>query len=331
MSSLSINDNRQKKIVTIGGGTGHFAVLSGLKKFEVDLKAIVTMSDSGGSSGRLRDELGVLPPGDLRQCLVALTPEDGTYCLLRRLFNYRFKKGNGLKGHNLGNLLLAALEDICGNPIEAIEEASRMLNIRGEVIPASLSDSHLHALLSDGTKLCTEHEIDTREWSNGVSIQQVFLKPAGVAYARTVESILEADMVVVGPGDLYTSILANLVVKGIGEALKSTKAKRVLVSNLMTKRSETDGFRLSHFVREIYKYIGQNSLDYIITNEVRPPEALVSLYLNNGSTPVIVDREETKLFGAQIVERSLLSEGNLIRHDPDNLASALMDILDGKL
>ena len=319
---------RLQKVVTIGGGTGHFVVLSGLKRFDIDLTAVVTMSDSGGSSGRLRDELGGLPPGDLRQCMVALAPDEESGRLLRQLFNYRFKKGEGLEGHSFGNLFLTALEDLCGGMAKAVEEASSLLHIRGRVLPSTLSDSHLHALLKDGTELCTEHAIDDRAESNGVAIEHVFLKPHAVAHAPAVDAICQADIVVLGPGDLYTSVLPTILIEGIGEALRSTSAKRVLVCNLMTKPGETDGFRLSRFLREIYRYAGSGSLDYVLVNTERVSTEAVSYYLEEGSEPVVADLEESRDLVRNVVGRPLLARGNLVRHDPAKLADALMEILE---
>ena len=221
-----------KKIVTIGGGAGSFTVLKGLKKYPIAITAIVTTFDSGGSSGLLRDEFGILPPGDVRRCLVALSEEEK---ILRRLFMFRFEKKSSLQGHSFGNLFLTALSSIFKDDNLAIEKAGELLNINGKVLPVSLSKSHLCATLEDGTIIEGETNIDIPKHDSESKIKKIFLEPKAKLNSKARKAIMEADIIVVGPGDLYTSIIPNFLVGGMLEAMKKTKAKKIYIANLMTK------------------------------------------------------------------------------------------------
>ena len=247
------------RIVVVGGGTGTFTVLSGLKKYPCDLTAIVSMADSGGSTGRLRDEFGILPPGDVRRALIALSSEP-EQLTLRRLFDYRFEKGNGLSGHSFGNLFLAALTDIMGSEVLAIEEAGKLLGVSGIVLPATLVNTDLVARLEDGTVIRGETNIDLRVIRPEVGILDVFLDPGAAAYPAALQAIYDADMIVLGPGDLYTSVIANFLVGGISEAIGNSKAKVVYVCNIMNKFAETNGFTVSDYVSKIEKYLGREEI-----------------------------------------------------------------------
>lgn len=315
-------------IVVVGGGTGNYNVLAGLKKYPVELTAIVAMSDSGGSSGRLRDELGQLPPGDVRQCLVALADDEEQGAILRQLFTHRFSMGQGLDGHSVGNLLLAALTEITGGPERAIEAAARLLNVRGRVLPVTLTRCHLHAVLTDGTTLDGEAAIDTYGGSPGVAIDYVYLTPQAYPNPPALRALEEADLIVFSAGDLYTSLIPNLLVGGVAEAIIKSPARVVQVCNLMTKPGETDGFRASSFVEEVGRYLGkERRVDCVLLNSQPIPAALVKRYERQSAGPVVVDRERCEALVSTIVERPLLAEGHYVRHEPMKLAEALMELV----
>ena len=317
-----------KKIVVVGGGTGNHTTLSGLKNEDCDLTAVVAMSDDGGSSGRLRDELGQLPPGDVRQCLVALAADDHTSALMRQLFTFRFSGGNSLSGHSFGNLFLTALTEITGNTATAIEEASNLLRVRGIVLPVTLTRSTLAAYLVDGTLLEGESTIDQRNDNPGVAIDYVFLEPKAYAYPPVLAAIQEADAIVLGPGDIYTSVLPNLLVDDVADALRESKAKKIYVCNLMTKPGESDGFKSSDFARLVCEYLGTTSpLDYMVANDGTFPERTLRKYIASGQHPVELDLEETRTMVNHIVHKSLFSAGVYLRHDPTVLANTIMELV----
>jgi uncharacterized cofD-like protein len=316
------------KIVVVGGGTGNHTNLSGLKHYECDLTAVVAMTDSGGSSGRLRDELGHLPPGDIRQCLVALSPDDRTTGMMARLFAYRFNAGNGLHGHSFGNLFLTALTEVTGNAATAIAEASRMLSIQGTVLPVTLNNSTLVARLKDGSEVVGEANIDQRKEKLDVYIDYVYLEPKAYAYSPVLEAIEQADAIIMGPGDIYTSLLANLLVEDVAEAILRSPAVKICVCNLMTKTGESDGFKASDFVNLIREYLGTTApLDYLIVNNADYPNKLVERYGSSKQYPVEVDLEECGKMVRQVVQEPLLSAGVHLRHDPHFLAKTIMGIL----
>nr|MCH9811977.1 YvcK family protein [bacterium] len=255
----------KKKVCTIGGGTGNFVVLSGLKKYDIDLTAIVAMADNGGSSGILRDEQGVLPPGDVRQCVVALS-ESST--LMRELMSYRFENGS-LHGHSFGNIFLSALEKVTGSFEEAIEELGDILKIKGKVIPVTTTKTHLEMVLQDGSVLKGEKEIYLSEKIDK-GYQKIFLTPYPRVNKHAVEEIMNADVIVLGPGGLYTSLISSLLVDGVVEALQKTKAKKVFVVNLMNKKGQTTGAKASHYLAEIEKYTGKDLFDVVLVNSELP-------------------------------------------------------------
>ena len=322
----------RKSIVVVGGGTGNHTTLSGLKYEECDLTAVVAMTDSGGSSGRLRDELGQLPPGDVRQCLVALAPDDRSTALLARLFDYRFNAGNGLNGHSFGNLLLTALTEITGTTATAIAEASRMLAIRGTVLPVTLTKSSLVARLKDGTEIVGEANIDQRKENLDVSIDYVYLDPKAYPYPPVLEAIAKSDAVIMGPGDIYTSIVPNLLVEDVAAAINASRATKICVCNLMTKPGESDGFKASDFVNLIRDYLGTTQpLDYLVVNDSPFPNKLLERYSSYGQYPVEVDLEHCRPAVSEVVPGPLLSAGVYLRHDPGALASTIMNILNRRL
>lgn len=313
------------KIVVIGGGTGNYVALRGLKKHTPNLTAIVAMTDSGGSSGRLRTELGQLPPGDVRQCLIALAPDNHSDLVLRQLLDYRFDRGTGLEGHSFGNLFLAALTEIAGNTAEAIVEAGRMLEIRGAVLPVTLSKSDLHARLLDGTDIVGEASIEVREEKPDIGIDYVYLNPKAYIYPPVAAAIEEADVVVLGPGDLYTSVIPNLLVDGVSDAILNSSARLVYVCNLMTRPGESDGFKSSDFVKEILEYLGSGArLDNLLLNTTSFPDKLLERYKRADSYPVQLDIDECSQLVSQIVQQPMLAPGALLRHDSDALAEAII-------
>ncbi len=318
----------RKKIVVIGGGTGNHTTLSGLKYEECDLTAVVAMTDSGGSSGRLREELGQLPPGDIRQCLVALAPDDRSTALLAQLFDYRFNAGNGLWGHSFGNLFLTALTEITGNTATAISEAARMLAIKGVVLPVTLTKSTLMACLEDGTEVVGEANIDQRSENLDVNIDYIYLEPKAYAYPPVLEAIERADALIMGPGDIYTSIIPNLLVEDVAQAIRSSTATKICVCNLMTKPGESDGFKGSDFVNLIREYLGTTApLDYLVVNNAPYQERLLQRYAAQNQFPVAVDVEECGKTVNRVVQEPILSAGVYIRHDPYALARTIMGVL----
>jgi len=316
-----------KKVVVIGGGTGTFVVLSALKNYPVELTAIVSMADDGGSTGMLRDQYGVLPPGDARRALVALSESSET---LRELFNYRFQKGS-LAGHSFGNIFLSALEQLKGNFGAAVKEASRVLNVKGRVLPVTLSNVRLFAELADGKILKGETNIDIPRTKVRAKIKKVWLSPAAKINSEAKEAITRADLIVVGPGDLYTSLIPNLLVRGVPEAIKKSKAKKVFVCNLMTKFGETHGFHAENFVEEIEKYLGKNVLDYAVFNNKKPANAILTKYKKEKAEFIelpFVKSSTSDKFGPKYILADLLDEGPFIRHNPrQKLAKVLVSLL----
>ncbi|HEX8982406.1 MAG TPA: gluconeogenesis factor YvcK family protein [Ktedonobacterales bacterium] len=325
---------RGKHIVTIGGGTGPFALLSTLKRHDCSITAIVTMADSGGSSRRLMDEFGTLPVGDLRQALVALSRKG---VLWREVFTYRFKqngKTNGnhepasLSGHSLGNLIIAALQEVNhGNLLHAIEDAQQLLDTAGNVLPVTLSPATLCAELQDGEIIEGETEIDTRGDHSSAPlspIKRIYLKDSVPACEDALRAIRRADVIVIGPGSLYTSILANFVVDGVAEAVRASEAQKVYVCNLMTNRGETDGLRASDFVHEVHTYLGDR-VDRIVAHDGAFPERLLERYAQDHQHPVVADMDKLRHMAPEVVVDSLLAvyQDRLVRHDAERLLRAI--------
>jgi uncharacterized cofD-like protein len=322
-----------KSVVTIGGGTGQFGLLSGLKKYPVRLTAIVSMMDDGGSTGKLRDELGVLPPGDIRQCLVALAGSD---VVMRELFNYRFDSG-GLSGHSFGNIFLSALEKITGSFEEAVRLAGMVLNINGEVIPVTTLNADL--VCGEGPeKLCGEHAVNT---APRIDPDMLRLEPEAYANPKAMTAIETADCIVIGPGNLYCSIVPNLLVRGISEAIGRSKAKVVYNCNLMTKVGHTEGYAVGDFVRAIEQHIGKGRVDFVTYNTGEADAELLTRYAGEGEFPVRADLVAeggknvceppcTALPGdlisrGQVVQKSYDAiKRSLIRHDQDRLAATIV-------
>jgi uncharacterized cofD-like protein len=306
-----------RKIVVIGGGSGSYTVLKGLKEYPVQLFSIVSMFDSGGSTGRLRNELGVLPPGDVRRCVIALADEDNEN-VLRELFLYRFE--GGVQDHSLGNLVLTAAEKKYGNIGEGIKKLSKVLNLRGQVLPVSLDNAQLCAKLEDGKVIRGETNIDIADAERG-KISEAFLEPVAEANPDAKEAILDADVVIIGPGDLYTSLVPNLLVNGIPEALRKTRAKIVYVCNIMTKKGETDGFLASDFVAEIENYISR-SVDHVICNENNLNRVLLDRYRMENKFPVVFDLAHDH----RVMIADIVSQEDFLRHDIKKLARELISL-----
>jgi len=321
----------KQKIVVIGGGSGSFMVLSGLKNYPVDISAVVTMSDDGGSTGVLRDELGVLPPGDVRQCIVALS-QDST--VLRELFNYRFGDG-ALSGHSFGNIFISTLEKITGRFDKAVIEASRILRIKGYVLPVTLKSTHLVATLKNGKEISGENNIEKYK-GGGKKIKKMSLRPKADLNPKICKAIKEADKIIISPGDLYTSLIPNFLVKGLSECIAKSKAKVIYVVNLMTELGQTDNFTSKEYILGLEKYMGKGAIKYAIFNSEAPDSKLLKKYARLGEKPVA----KNEMPGVTFIEKNLLShkiykidkndklagERSLIRHDGDKLAKVIYEI-----
>ncbi len=332
----SLAHSKTKNVVVIGGGTGTFVVLRGLKYFPYRLSAIVTMSDSGGSNKRLRDEFGLLPTSDIRQCLVALSEENGGVGLLRKLFMYRFEKGKGISGMTFGNLFMAALSDILGSQEEAIRQTGKVLRIHGQVIPVSFTDTNLYAKYEDGRVLTEEHLIDEPPHDGKLKITEIYLKPAARANPEALAAINKADLIVLGPGDLYTSLIPNLLVKDVASAIGSAGGKVVYVMNLMTKYGQTYNFSARDHLEVLEGFIGK-SIDYVIVNNGAISSRALATYAKYQENPVkdnLPEGSYYRVMRANVASRSQYQKSksdtlvrSLIRHDSQKLAQALVDIL----
>ncbi len=330
--------HKLKSIICIGGGTGTFVALKGLKTYPHKLTAIVTMSDSGGSNKRIRDEFGLLPTSDLRQCIVALSDENGGVGLLRKLFMYRFAKGEGISGMTFGNLFMAALSDILGSQAEAIRQTGRVLRIHGNVIPVSFTVTNLMAQYEDGHTVDEEHFIDEPVHDGKLKITKLYLSPAAAANPDAVVAIKNADLVILGPGDLFTSLLPNILVEGIGEAIKTTKAHKVYVLNLMTKYGQTYNFSALDHLRTLEHYLGSNrAIDTIIINNAPNQKNALTIYKKYHEQPVVDDLPDNgkwRVIRAPIASREktvkVQSDAlvrSLIRHDSAKLAKIIVSLL----
>ena len=322
--------SRDIKIAVIGGGTGSFTLLTGLKHYSSKIAALVNMADDGGSTGKLRDELGALPPGDVRQCLVALSRTP----VLRDLFSYRFDNGS-LEGHAFGNLFITALEKMTGDFGRAVELASEVLNIAGTVEPITLTDVRLVLEQEGSPSVVGEFQIAHEKFD---SVRpNLRLEPHAEANPKAVKAIKESDIVVIAPGNLYGSLAPALIVPGIGEALKETKALKVYVCNLVTKPGQTDGFKVSDYAKEVERLAGVNFLDVVLYNNEEPNDELLEKYAKEGERYVVSDdmsNETYDALGANLISDVVWSNPNksdpiaeartLIRHDPDAVAKALI-------
>ncbi|PYT53057.1 MAG: hypothetical protein DMG43_09990 [Acidobacteria bacterium] len=321
------------RVVALGGGTGLSTLLRGLKEHVTrriedhvsperpvaDLAAIVTVTDDGGSSGRLRRENRILPPGDIRNCMVALSKDEA---LLGRLFQYRFHAGHGLIGHNFGNLFLAALTHVTGDFTEAIRVSSKVLAIRGRIFPSTLSNVHLVATLENGRVVHGE----TRITASRAPIKKLRLSTRGVRpLPKAVEAIKQADLILLGPGSLYTSILPNLLIPEIASAIAKSKAPRVYIANLMTQPGETAGYALADHLRAIQKHVPHRVIDCIVANRQPVSPEVARRYRAKGAEPVAVDLPELQKLGFRVILDNLLEEHAVIRHNTRRLSRLLLE------
>lgn len=322
-------------IVTIGGGTGSFTLLSALKKYVNNITAIVNMADDGGSTGKLRDELGVLPPGDIRQCLVALSDDTS---VVRELFNYRFGEGD-LSGHSFGNLFLTALEKTTGDFGRAVETASDVLNVRGRVVPVTLDEITLVYTSPEGERVEGEFQVAEADLTAAQGKPELSLSPAGKINPAAAHAIKQADMVVICPGNLYGSIAPALLVNGVKDALQNTHATVVYVCNLVTKPGQTSGMTVADYADEIERFAGEGVLDYVLYNTEKPSKELLERYAKEKELPVdydetVLKEKHYKAKGGNFVSQAIHSQDpndkaiqrTLIRHDADKIARQLMKI-----
>jgi uncharacterized cofD-like protein len=312
--------HRGPKIVAIGGGTGLSTLLRGLKQYSSNITAIVTVADDGGSSGRLRREMGILPPGDIRNCIAALADEEK---LLTELFQYRFHTGDGLSGHSFGNLFISAMTEITGDLEQAIDASAKVLAIRGKVLPATLTDVSLWAKLADGRIIEGESKITEAMGQ----IRQIGCHPADpVALPAVLAAIKEADYIIIGPGSLYTSIIPNLLVPAIRQALARVTVPRIYVCNIMTQPGETDNYSVADHLRAIEEVCEERIVDAVLAQKTAPSPQSLQLYAQEHSHPVFLDREEVGKMGYRIVLANVMAEDEVtakVRHDPQRLARVL--------
>lgn len=313
------------KIVAIGGGTGLSTMLRGLKYYTSNITAIVTVGDDGGGSGVLREELGILPPGDIRNCILALAD---TEPLMEELLQYRFKEGN-LKNQSFGNLFLAAMDGLSGSFEEAVKKMSLVLAVTGRVLPVTLEDMVLKACLENGSIVEGESNIPKESVNQKSKIARIYMEPENAkALDEAVEAILDADAIILGPGSLYTSVIPNLLVKDISKALKSTKALKIYVSNIMTQEGETEGYSVSQHIKSIFDHGGSGIIDYVATNTQQINDVIKEKYLEKNAEPVRIDEKEIMDLDVDIIQGDFVRIKNgLVRHDPDKLAKFLMEII----
>lgn len=314
---------KMPKLVLIGGGTGMPVLLRGIKKYDVDITAIVTVADDGGSSGKLRNDFHIPPPGDIRNCLAALSHVEP---LVIEMFQHRFENNTGdLSGHSLGNLILAAMTNITGNFASAIKELSRVLNVKGKVLPSTEQIVVLNAEMEDGTVVSGESNIP----KSGKKIKRVFLSPEQIhPHPEAIEAILEADLIVIGPGSLYTSILPNLLVPGIDKAVKVARAKKVYICNLMTQNGETNDYTASDHVKALYRHLEHPFLHKIIVNNSQIPQDVKLRYKGEDAIPVKMDVDNLKAMDLEIISQPIASfEEGVIRHDPEKVARVVYQLL----
>jgi uncharacterized cofD-like protein len=307
-----------ERIVAIGGGTGLSTMLRGLKEYSTNITAIVTMADDGGSSGKLREH-GMLPPGDLRNCIAALAEAEP---LMTQLFDHRFKGLGELQGHSLGNLIVAAMYEMTGDFDHAVRETSKVLAIRGRVLPSTLDDIRLGAVLADGERIVGQVNVNKAE-----GIQEVFLQPERPkALPSAVKAIQEAEVIVIGPGSLYTSIIPNLLVPEIADAIKASKAPKIYVCNVMTQPNETMGYTAADHVRAIIRHIGQGVITHVLLNSGKVPAEVLERYREKGGDYIQPAETEIEMLGIRPIHGAFIDVSNVVRHHPHKLAAAIFRI-----
>ncbi len=311
--------NRGPKIVAVGGGTGLSMLLRGIKHITNNITAVVTVGDDGGSSGRLREEMGILPPGDIRNCIAALADDED---LITKLFQYRFKSGEGLEGHSFGNLFLTALCSITGDLVRAVKESSNVLSIRGRVLPSTLDDMKLVAEMEDGRIIHGESNIPEAHGK----IKRLFTDPQNCrALSDVITAIKEADLIILGPGSLYTSVIPNLLIQEISEEIAKANAKKIYVCNIMTQPGETDNYSVSDHVNALISHAGgRRIIDTVLVNDFLPSN-MAKKYEQSGSYPVKLDAENLRRTGVKVFPKKLIedSKEGLVRHSSNRVARAI--------
>lgn len=318
-----------KKIVVIGGGTGLATMLRGLK-FELDnITAIVTVSDDGGGSGILRSDIGMLPPGDIRNCITALAQAEP---IMSELLNYRFTDGD-LKGQSFGNLFLAALTGVCGSFEDAVSRMNKVLSVKGQVLPVTNSDIHLKAEFENGTSVCGESKIAAAKKLQNCRIREVNLVPDNAqALPSVIEAISNADVIILGPGSLYTSIIPNLLVKGVTESIKKSKALKIYISNIMTQDGETENYTAFEHIKSIHKHSFDEIIDICIYNTEKVSKKFLEKYKIEDAAPVIIDELNFKNAGIKLIGKPLIAEDTMYaRHDSKRLADAIISVINGEV
>jgi len=326
------------RVVAIGGGTGLSTLLRGLRRHVsapgqgpdpccaiVDLAAVVTVTDDGGSSGRLRQDFNMLPPGDLRNCMVALSEEED---LLARLFTHRFRGGNGLKGHNFGNLFVAALTEITGDFAQAVQLASKILATRGRIYPATTANATLVASMDDGSVVRGETNVTA---SKRRIVELTLDPPCPAPLPETLEAIERADVITVGPGSLYTSLVTNLLVDGIPSALGTARGVRVFICNLMTQANESLGLTASEHIERIYEHTRAQIFDYAIVNSGRFSAETIARYAAEGASPIVPDVERIEALGVRCIAGDFASEDTVVRHTANRVADVLLELAAGRV
>lgn len=314
-----------KKVVVIGGGTGLSTMLKGIKAYTNDITAIVTVADNGGSSGKIREEMGIMPPGDIRNCLVALA---NTEPIMEKLLQYRFTEGS-LEGQNFGNLLIATLADITGSFEEAVRVTSKVLAITGKVLPVTLEDVHLHARFNDGKDIIGETEIVEYGKENHTNICSIELIPKSPnANQEVLKALQEAEIIIMGPGSLYTSIIPNLLVKNISETIQCASAEKIYIANIMTQPGETSGLSLEEHIEVLKQYLGENVLDTVIVNNEKVTKEQMKEYEEEGAKLLTVDTSHPVWKNLKRFEVPLIKvheKQKFIRHDPKRLAECIFE------
>ena len=310
-------------IAVIGGGHGLSVLLRGIKAATSNVSAVVTVADDGGSSGRLREDLGIIPPGDLRNCLVALAD---TEPLMEKLFQYRFKGKSELAGHSFGNLFIAAMTEVTGDVETALRESSKVLAVKGEVLPASKEHVRLDAIMDDGSVVEGESHIpEVHKHIRRVKLFPPHVQPVLAA----LDALMHADAIILGPGSLYTSIMPNLLVDGVAETLRKSKAVKIYICNVMTQPGETDGYTASMHVKAILDHAGRDAIDFVLVNSAPISPEMQEFYAAKGAYPVEVDEDALNALGVGFVKADIISETDVIHHDPDKLSRAVMRMIYG--
>lgn len=316
--------DKQPKVVAIGGGTGLAVLLKGLKRYTSQLTAIVTVGDDGGSSGNIRENMGILPPGDIRNCINALA---NTEPMMQQMMEYRFKDGD-LNGHSLGNLIIAAMTDVYGGFDEAIRHVSSFLAVTGQVLPVTLDDMVLYGEFENGEVIKGESKIPRYRLETGSRIKRVFIQPEYCEpLSDALEAIEAADVIVLGPGSLYTSLIPNLLVKDMGKAVAESKAIKVYVLNIMTQPGETGGYNFEEHISEVFKHCSELKLDYVLVNNEKIPEDILTKYKRDGADPIYYENEDLSVYGLKALPRNLLRIDNeYVRHDYITLAEVIIGL-----